>query len=56
MESQQRRLDIRAALRQLVELLPRQRGGVAREQMSQLQVIALCHSYVTKSLVFKHCQ
>jgi len=55
LESQQRRLSIKAVLRQLVELLPEQRG-VARERLSQLQVISLYHSYVTKSLIFQHCQ
>jgi len=54
-ESQQRRINIKAVLRQLLELLPEQRD-VAKERLSQLQVISLYHSYVTKSLIFQHCQ
>jgi len=55
LESQQRRISIRAVLRQLLQLLPEQRD-VATERLSQLQVIALYHSYVTNSLIFQHCQ
>jgi len=55
MQSQQHRINIKAVLRQLMELLPEQRG-VAKERLSQLQVIAFYHSYVTKSLIFQHCQ
>jgi len=42
-------------LRQLVELLPEQRD-VAKERLSQLQVISFFHSYVAKCLIFQHCQ
>lgn len=52
----QRRISIKDALRQLQDLLPGQRDVAKTTRLSQLQIISFYHSYVTKSLIFQHCQ